>query len=156
MDRLRTFSAAKAKAKSKMTPEQLKKQSTAKVRGLQHRHGELMKSLKDILSEHPDTTWETLKKDVLPVGSPDTALPETLPETGPATLWRPEGATSSRVKVMNLDGPAAKLNSRLRCYAKKCFVMWRLNLTTDSMDVKGVFCGLGSFRLTDLLYMAFC
>lgn len=114
MDRLRTFSAAKAKAKSKMTPEQLKKQSTAKVRGLQHRHGELMKSLKDILSEHPDTTWETLKKDVLPVGSPDTALPETLPETGPATLWRPEGATSSRVKVMNLDGPAAKLNSRLR------------------------------------------
>jgi len=117
MDRLRTFSAAKAKAKSKMTPEQLKKQSTAKVRGLQHRHGELMKSLKDILSEHPDTTWETLKKDVLPVGSPDTVpetLPETLPETGPATLWRPEGATSSRVKVMNLDGPAAKLNSRLR------------------------------------------
>ena len=124
MDRLRTFSAAKAKAKSKMTPEQLKKQSTAKVRGLQHRHGELMKSLKDILAEHPDTTWETLKKDtVLPVGSPDTALPETLPETGPATL-----ATSSRVKVMNLDGPAAKLNSRLRCYAKKIQkrlkVMW--------------------------------
>ena len=115
MDRLRTFSAAKAKDKSKVTPEQLKKQSTAKVRGLQHRHGELMKSLQDILSEHPDT-WETLKKDVLPVASPDT-VPETLGTTGPATLWRPEGATSSRVKVMNLDGPAAKLNSRLRCCA---------------------------------------
>eukprot|EP00435_Cladocopium_sp_Y103_P061770 s958_g23.t1 len=122
MERLRSFSSKGAKsaatggasASSKLTPEQLKKQSTAKVRGLQHRHGELMKSLQEILKDvQSDSSWETLKD--VQSGSATTEVPTPVPlvpaPVAPVTLWRPE---DSKVKVMAMDGPAAKLNSRLR------------------------------------------
>ena len=126
MERLRSFSSAKAKAApSSMTPEQLKKQSTAKVRGLQHRHGELMKSLKEILAEvQSDSSWEGLKKDQATGSTMGTATAEveTPPQLeAPVTLWRPE---SSKVKVLHMNGPAAKLNSRLRRPVQFCGVLW--------------------------------
>ena len=125
MERLRSFSSKGAKsatsASSKLTPEQLKKQSTAKVRGLQNRHGELMKSLQEILKDvQSDSSWETLKdvQSVTEVPTPVPAAPAApvapvapVAQVAPVTLWRPE---NSKVKVMAMDGPAAKLNSRLR------------------------------------------
>lgn len=117
MERLRSFSSKGAKsgaasASSKLTPEQLKKQSTAKVRGLQHRHGELMKSLQEILKYvQSDSSWETLK-DVQSGSATEVPTPVApVAPVAPVTLWRPE---NSKVKVMAMDGPAAKLNSRLR------------------------------------------
>ena len=114
MERLRSFSSKGAKsASSKLTPEQLKKQSTAKVRGLQHRHGELMKSLQEILKDVQSDSWETLKdvQSGSATEAPTPVAPAPPAPVAPVTLWRPE---NSKVKVMAMDGPAAKLNSRLR------------------------------------------
>ena len=114
----------KAFAGTEKTTEQLKKQSTAKVRGLQNRHGELMRSLQELLASE---TWESLKTEpsAEPSGplSSSEAMPSLPRESEEAhevltpvltPVLPPAAEMSSNVKVMSLEGPAARFNSRLR------------------------------------------
>ena len=109
-EKLRAFGSSKTTANS---PEQLKKQSAARVRGLQGRHSELMTSLQQVLAGAD--TWDTLKQHA-EVKLPSDAVKES---DGPFQPVVETGSQpdNSAVKVMQMDGPAAKLSSRLRCLA---------------------------------------
>lgn len=126
IERLRDFGSPKPGA----TLEQLKKQSMAKVKALQSRHGELMSKLQEELSlscerSEPTPTTEKLKtpavlKGAAGVPSPDLAKPEAVNGAGvaaPLTLESENGHEQtdvSSVTVMPIDGRVGKLNSRLR------------------------------------------
>jgi len=123
IEKLRAFGSS-PNSHPTQTLEQLKKQSTAKVRGLQNRHAELMRSLQQELSQHPVESWETLKTNSSP-NFPSPAPPqppsaEKQPKTQPkaqavaSPLVRDAGEKRESVTVMPMDGRAAKLNSRLR------------------------------------------
>ena len=124
IERLRSFSSASSAktAPLHLTAEQLKKQSTAKVRGFQNRHSDLMKSLQQI-TESQAESWEGLKKHNVmgPADSPSSDAKNSLAKSPPSTLQKQEMSRelgNSHVQVMSLDGPAAKLNSRLRGRAR--------------------------------------
>ncbi|CAE7690561.1 AKR4C10 [Symbiodinium sp. CCMP2456] len=116
IERLRVFGSPKPGA----TLEQLKKQSMAKVKALQSRHGELMSKLQEELSlscerSEPTPMTEKLKtpavlKGAAGVPSPDLAKPDTVNGAGvaaPLTLESENGheqADVSSVTVMPIDG----------------------------------------------------
>ena len=126
IDRLRVFGSPKPGA----TLEQLKKQSMAKVKALQSRHGELMSKLQEELSlscerSEPMPMTEKVKtpavlKGAAAVQSPDLSKPEADDGAGlaaPLTLESENGHEQmdvSSVTVMPMDGRVGKLNSRLR------------------------------------------
>ena len=122
IEKLRALGSSNGQA----TLEQLKKQSTAKVRGLQNRHGELMRLLQDELSRHSAENFEKSEDNTGP--RPKAAAPalkataaslQAKPEA-PLTLGSEEN-TDASVTVLPMDGRAARLSSRLRCLAYLAF-----------------------------------
>ena len=126
IENLRAFGSSSGSGQA--TLEQLKKQSTAKVRGLQNRHGELMRLLQDELSRHPVEVEDRSKAERGPKpkaapcvskagapGPPTPLQPLVDDATDPLTLESEPDKADQSVTVMPMDGRAARLNSRLRC-----------------------------------------
>ncbi|CAK9013150.1 unnamed protein product [Durusdinium trenchii] len=133
VERLRSFSSTKAapaptygtnKDHDAVTAVHLKKQSTAKLRCFQNRHSDLMKCLQQIFTEGQAESWVGLKKtspthDASHSASPRRTSPdaeEVLAKSPAVSLEKHVACEtgSANVQVMLLDGPAAKLRSRLR------------------------------------------
>ena len=127
IEKLRAFGSSPTGGQA--TLEQLKKQSTAKVRGLQNRHGELMRLLQDELSGYPVETLDKLA--TTDTGKSEKTTTATAPLQGAAgkTEGTAVGAAvpltlesepeTDKVTVMPTDR-VGKVNSRLRFSSTAC------------------------------------
>lgn len=114
LDQLRAISSGSTSAKLAMSPEGVKRQVASKMMSLRDRHAELMGAVRQLLvsSDAVKSSGQELKAEQK---APDAKEPmvDEHSKLNSATERR-DPTDSTAAKVMTMEGPLAKMDSRLR------------------------------------------